>query len=106
MHLKLNPIEINAELKQLHQWALDADSMNISKAWNFVSFQNAMTFLSKVGDLAAQHDHHPEFLATYTNVRIRLTTHDALGLTHKDFELARGIDQLINHAFSELLKTS
>ena len=104
MQPKLNPTEINAELKQLHLWALEADGLNIFKSWNFVSFKHAMDFLSKVGDLAEQQDHHPEFLATYTNVRIRLTTHDAQGLTHKDFELARDIDQLISHAFSDLLK--
>lgn len=104
MHPRLNSTEINSELKQLHLWTLDTDGLNIYKAWKFVSFKNAMTFLSKVGDLAEQQDHHPEFLATYTNVRIRLTTHDAQGLTHKDFALARGIDQLISHAFSDLLK--
>ncbi len=103
MHQKLNPTEINSELKQLHLWTVDDEGLNIYKAWKFVSFKHAMNFLSKVGDLAEEQDHHPEFLATYTNVRIRLTTHDAQGLTHKDFELARSIDQLISHAFSDLL---
>lgn len=98
MLTKLSPSEINAELKQLQGWALEADTRTMCRRWAFDSFKDAMNFLSKVGDLAEQHDHHPEFLACYTKVQIRLTTHDAQGLTHKDFELAREIDQLIGHA--------
>lgn len=105
MPIRLNRPEIDAQIKQLDGWYLETDNANIRKAWAFVSFQTAMRFLSKVGELAECHDHHPEFLSTYTNVRIRLTTHDAQGLTHKDFELAIAIDQLVKNEFLDLLKT-
>lgn len=104
MHPRLNPSQINAGLRQLDDWHLEAETENIHKTWEFDSFKSAMRFISKVGDLAELHDHHPEFLSTYTNVRIRLTTHDAQGLTHKDFELAVDIDRLVHNEFSDLLK--
>jgi 4a-hydroxytetrahydrobiopterin dehydratase len=52
-----------------------------------------------VSEIAESQNHHPEFLSTYTKVQIRLVTHDADGLTHKDFELALAIDQLVQRDF-------
>ena len=102
---KLNSAEIDQGLSTLAHWTLDAHKASIRKEWNFDSFPTAMRFLQKVGEIADRQDHHPEFLSTYTHVRIRLLTHDAYGLTQKDFKLAIAIDQLIRHEFSNSLKT-
>jgi 4a-hydroxytetrahydrobiopterin dehydratase len=53
-----------------------------------------MRFIVQVGELAEAADHHPELLSVYTKIVIRLTTHDANGLTHKDFDLAKQIDSM------------
>jgi 4a-hydroxytetrahydrobiopterin dehydratase len=60
----------------------------------------AIAFLVKVSELAEIQNHHPEILSTYTCLRIKLWTHDAQGLTHKDFELAEAIDRLFAQQFS------
>ncbi len=92
---KLGDDEITAGLATLDQWTLDAHGASISKVWVFDSFKAAIDFIVSVGEIAEVQDHHPEFLSTYTKVQLRLLTHDANGLTHKDFALAAAIDQLM-----------
>ncbi len=101
----MNSTDIQAALQQLDQWTLDAHKASVRKEWNFDSFKTAMHFFAQVGELAEKMDHHPELLSNYTRMRIRLTTHDAYGLTHKDFDLAQQIDQLVREQFSARLKT-
>ncbi len=101
----MNSTDIQAALQQLDQWTLDAHKASVRKEWNFDSFKTAMHFFAQVGELAEKMDHHPELLSNYTRMRIRLTTHDAYGLTHKDFDLAQQIDQLVREQFSAHLKT-
>jgi len=104
MHQRLNNAEIDTRLKKLDDWTLDAHKASICKEWDFESFKTAMSFFVNVGELAEARNHHPEFLSNYTKMRIRLMTHDAYGLTDKDFELAMQIDQLVSHEFAALLK--
>lgn len=104
MTQRLHPEQISQELQQLDGWTLDADKTSICKLLKFDSFKTAMNFFVRAGELAEVLDHHPEFLSSYTSMKIRLMTHDAHGLTDKDFELAKQIDQLVNSAFSDLLK--
>lgn len=99
--LALRRDQIEDALPTLNQWTLDHSPSSIHKSWTFDTFQTAMQFLQQVGDIAERHDHHPEFLATYTRVRIRLSTHDVDTLTDKDFTLAREIDQLSAHVFAD-----
>jgi 4a-hydroxytetrahydrobiopterin dehydratase len=94
MLARLSDADIDAGLKLLANWQLDADKTCILKEWKFDSFAEAMRFFVQVGELAQSHDHHPQFLSNYTQVKIRLSTHDANGLTEKDFKLAQQIDLL------------
>jgi 4a-hydroxytetrahydrobiopterin dehydratase len=96
--------EITQKQKALENWALDSQNGSICKEWKFDSFKTAMGFFAKVGEISEQHNHHPEFLSTYTNMRLRLTTHDCGGLTQKDFDLAAEIDLLVKNQFSTHIK--
>lgn len=53
-----------------------------------------MEFVNKLVDPAESAGHHPDIEISYNKVRITLTTHDAGGLTQKDFELAKEISQI------------
>ncbi|MEI6618298.1 MAG: 4a-hydroxytetrahydrobiopterin dehydratase [Betaproteobacteria bacterium] len=97
--VKLSSIEIYQSLNTLNNWTLDADALRIGKEWRFDSFRTAMNFLLKVADIAELQDHHPDIFCSFTKVRIQLITHDANGLTHKDFALAVEIDRLIKSNF-------
>ena len=49
--------------------------------------------MSSVAILAEQQNHHPEWSNVYNKVRIYLTTHEAGGITERDFLLAEAIDK-------------
>ena len=90
----LSNSDITLALQQLDGWVHEPDTAHIRKEWVLDSFQTAIRFIVQVGALAEAADHHPELLSAYTKIVIRLTTHDANGLTHKDFELAKQIDSM------------
>ena len=92
--MKIAPQDIPAQLQQLHAWTFDDATQSIGKAWTFANFDAAVDFFNQVCALAKAHDHHPEMVSCYTQLRVRLWTHDASGLTAKDINLAKAIDQL------------
>ena len=104
MHQRLNSTEIAHELRQLNRWVLDADKSSICNEWEFDSFKTSMRFFLNIGELAEKLNHHPELLSNFRHIKIRLNTHDVCGLTHRDFELAMKIDQLVNQEFLGYLR--
>ncbi|PWJ21909.1 4a-hydroxytetrahydrobiopterin dehydratase [Jannaschia seohaensis] len=67
----------------------------LERDFAFKDFIEAWGFMSRVALLAEKADHHPEWSNVYNKVSIRLTTHDAGGLTDKDRALAAAIDALL-----------
>lgn len=61
----------------------------------FKDFVEAFGFMSTVALLAERANHHPEWFNVYNRVEIELTTHDAGGISERDFELATEIDNLL-----------
>ena len=89
---KLTPIKIETNLLTVKKWRLDDDG--ISRKFTFKDFSEAFSFMCRVALLAEKSDHHPNWSNVYNKVEIKLSTHDAGGLTSKDFELAKKIDLL------------
>jgi 4a-hydroxytetrahydrobiopterin dehydratase len=90
---RLNEIEINDQLKTLNkEWI--AENNFIHRAFDFVDFINAFSFMTAVALEAEKANHHPNWENVYNQVKISLSTHDAEGLTIRDFELAIKIDQI------------
>lgn len=58
-------------------------------------FLSGLALVTRIAVLAEKRNHHPDVILTYPRVTIRLTTHDAGGLTEKDFDLATEIDRLV-----------
>jgi 4a-hydroxytetrahydrobiopterin dehydratase len=82
--------QIDAGLQSLTGWSRAGNA--IAKEYRFANFRAAVAFLVRVGFEAEQRDHHPEIFNVYNRVTITLSTHDAGGVTDKDFDLARAID--------------
>ena len=61
---------------------------------SYKDFHAAIKFVNAVAGLAAQAWHHPDIDIRWNKVALTLTTHDAGGLTRKDFALARQFDRL------------
>lgn len=66
----------------------------IGRDFTFPDFVAAFGFMTSVALLAERADHHPNWSNVYNRVSIELTTHDARGLTRRDFALAAAIDAL------------
>jgi 4a-hydroxytetrahydrobiopterin dehydratase len=81
------------KLKNLPDWHFENNG--IEKKFQFKNFSQALAFMVQVGILAEKSNHHPEWSNVYNKVNIRLTTHDANGLTDKDFDLAINIEKLL-----------
>lgn len=100
---KFNSNEIAQAIQTINGWTVEPDEAFMHKQWQFDSFKTAMDFIVKVADIAERQNHHPEFLSVYRKMRVRLSTHDASGLTQKDFDLATEIDRLIDSQFSQYI---
>ena len=94
--MPLTDQEIESKLHSLSGWQrTQADAgQAIEKTFNTGSFLNGLGFLTRVAVLAEGMNHHPDVTFTYPRVTLQLTTHDAGGLSDKDFELAARIDAL------------
>ncbi|MFZ5619193.1 MAG: 4a-hydroxytetrahydrobiopterin dehydratase [Pseudomonadota bacterium] len=92
MAKKLTEAECSVLLKTAVHWVLGPDGLSIRRSFRFADFNEAFGFMTRVALAAEKADHHPEWSNVYNRVEITLTTHDAGGLTKKDFELAKTID--------------
>lgn len=84
---------IDRALADLDGWRREGDA--ILRDLRFPSFMDAIRFIDRVAVVAEEADHHPELTNVYWNVGVRLTTHDAGGVTTRDIDLARAIDAVV-----------
>jgi len=90
---RLTATEITERLESVNNWEQDGDV--IRKTFKLPSFPAAIAFVTQVGFLAEAAAHHPDIDIRYNQVRLALTTHDAGGLSSKDFDLAAAIDEIM-----------
>ena len=89
---KLNSSEIKSALATVPDWKKKVAV--ISRKFQFKDFPAAMKFVNVVAKLAEKEQHHPDIDIRWNKVTLALTTHDAGGLTKKDFALAKKFDRL------------
>ena len=75
-------------------WTLEQSGKALVRTLKFKDFSEAFGFLSRVALYAEKADHHPEFTSVWNRVDIRLTSHDAGGVTERDVKLAEAINRL------------
>jgi len=85
--------EINEKLKDFEGWEYDDNA--IHTAFEFADFKEAFSAMTRIAFEAEKMQHHPDWHNVYNTVNITLSTHDADGVTDKDFELAKLIDELL-----------
>ena len=95
MLAKLTEADCLALADELPLWTLESGHAAISRSLRFKDFNEAFGFMSRVALLAEKADHHPEWSNVYSRVDIRLTTHDAGGLSKRDVALAKAIDAVL-----------
>ena len=89
---KLSAAEIKTALATVPDWKKKGAA--IARTYQFKDFPAAIKFVNAVAELAEQAWHHPDIDIRWNKVTLALTTHDAGGLTEKDFDLARKFDAL------------
>ena len=84
--------EIQSRLLRLPGWQIEGGEL--ARTFSFKDFPAALRFVNAVGEKAEAAGHHPDIDIRYNRVRLSLTTHDAGGLTEKDFALAEQAGKL------------
>lgn len=81
------------ETAQGSAWDISDDHLH--KQFIFSNFIEAFGFMTRAAIIAEAMNHHPEWSNVYKKVDVKLTTHEAGGLTELDFELATRMEQLL-----------
>ena len=89
---RLDDAEVERRLRDLPGWAL-VDG-KLPREYRFADFVTAFGFMTRAALVAEAMNHHPEWFNVYGTVRVDLVTHDARGVSEKDFGLAARLDAL------------
>jgi 4a-hydroxytetrahydrobiopterin dehydratase len=89
----LSAQQISSLLSSLPDWRIEGGEL--VRTFKFQDFVTALAFVNRVGELAEKAGHHPDIDIRYNKVRLALVTHDAGGLTNKDFDLASQADKAV-----------
>ena len=95
MTAKLTGKALTDALAKLKAWKKASRGGAIHKSFKFADFNEAWGFMTRVAMAAEKADHHPEWSNVYNKVDIRLTTHDAGGLSKRDAAMAGAIDAIL-----------
>jgi 4a-hydroxytetrahydrobiopterin dehydratase len=90
----LNSLERQTVHQEMPSWEFVDGIDAIHKNFIFKNFKEAFAFMTRVGDVAEEMNHHPEWFNVWNRVEIRLSTHDRGGLTQLDVNLAKRIDEI------------
>ena len=87
---------MNNQLKDLPGWELQDKAL--AKTFTFKNFVEAFGFMTRAALIAEKNNHHPDWSNSYNRVTIRLTSHEAGGVTEADYKLARRLEELSNRS--------
>jgi len=83
---RLPDSEISERLRALEGW--EVKDSRLVKSYKFKDFMSAVQFVDEIAPVAEAQGHHPDLQVGWGRVVVELTSHDAGGLTEKDFEVA------------------
>lgn len=89
---RLEDTEIEHRLRDLPEWSLVSGKLH--REYRFADFVEAFGFMTSAALVAEAMNHHPEWSNVYRTVVVDLTTHDAGGISVKDFALAARLEEL------------
>lgn len=89
---KLSPSAVESSLAAMPDW--NGVGETIQRTYQFKDFVTAMHFVGQVAQHAEAVQHHPDIMIRYSKVTLTYSTHDAGGLTVKDFDAAKKADEI------------
>ena len=90
---KLTESEIKSKIESLQDWDFYENGLHTD--FEFYNFKDCMSAMNRIAFECEALNHHPEWKNTYNTLDIKLTTHDAGGVTSLDFKLATIINQIV-----------
>lgn len=91
---KLSQSEIQDKLVNLDGWEFNENAIHTTL--EFDNFKDAFSAMTRIAFEAEAQQHHPSWFNVYNTLEISLSTHDADGVTEKDFKLAKTIENIIS----------
>ncbi|MDZ4831554.1 MAG: 4a-hydroxytetrahydrobiopterin dehydratase [Phycisphaerae bacterium] len=82
--------QVDVRLASRSEWSQTGDA--IQRTFAFADFLHSIAFVEKIAAEAERTQHHPDILIRYNKVTLTLSTHDAKGITAKDFDAAAFAD--------------
>jgi len=89
----LNQEQVEAALAELSDWGYQDEAL--VRTFRFADFVHAVDFVERLAEVAEERQHHPDIDIRYNKVTLRLTSHDAGGVTSRDVALAEAIQHLV-----------
>lgn len=90
---KLTDLEIEKRLEKLTEWDFYDDALHTE--YEFNSFKDCISAITRIAFECEALNHHPEWTNVYNLLTIKLTTHDAGGVTELDFQLAEAMEKIV-----------
>ena len=90
--------QISLHLNAVPNWSKRAQT--ILRTFKFEGFLKSIDFVKRIARKSQKINHHPDIDIRFDKVKLTLTTHDAGGLTEKDFTPAKQCDEIFSK-FSE-----
>lgn len=92
---KLSEKDIQKKLEKLPNWEYLENALETTL--EFATFRDCFSIMTRIAFEVEAQNHHPEWFNVYNKLSIRLSTHDAAGVTEKDFKLAHTIEGIITN---------
>jgi len=92
MVTRLSEAQVESRMPSVSAWKRTGDL--IEREFAFTDFVTAMRFVNRVADEAERSQHHPDIHVLYNRVRLGYSTHDAGGLSERDFAAAVAVDRI------------
>lgn len=93
--MKLSEAQIQDRLKDFPNW--DFEDNAIHTVIEFENFKEVFATMTRIAFEAEEQNHHPDWSNLYNELSITLNTHDAGGVTEKDFKLAQSIEEILGN---------
>lgn len=90
---KLSEQDIEKKLLHLPEWDYYDDALHAE--FEFENFKDCFSAMSRIAFECEALNHHPDWSNVYNVLTISLSTHDANGVTEKDFQLAKAIEAIV-----------
>lgn len=90
---KLSKEDIEKRLLRFPDWEYHENAIHTE--FEFDNFKDCFSAMSRIAFECEALNHHPKWSNVYNTLNISLSTHDANGVTEKDFKLAKAIEEIV-----------